>query len=294
MKLMSVLSGKGFVMYNKQLAKTVSVNAAIIFGQLCASYESFNRKGMLTIKNKKEYFFLTSEKLQEETALTYKQQLKAVKDLEQVGYIETKIMGVPSKKYFYITDKIVQELFNEGKFSSDKKEDLGSTSNQEAIIQKVTPSYDQMESLGVLKGNGKPVQKGSSIKEKNKKEKTKNKISSNNREIIDKELSEKYPDRPFEEIKKEILNDDTLIITTDKQYSSLMNYRLKNWKPLKKRSYVKNKSIIRKELVPDWLHKREKNEDEKTKMNDQQFELEKLKLEAELKELALELNRSSH
>jgi len=295
MKLMSALSGKGFVMYNKQLAKLVSVNAAIIFGQLCASYESFNGKGMLTIKDKKEYFFLTSETLQEETALTYKQQLKAIKDLEQVGYIETKIMGVPSKKYFYITDKIVQELFNEGKSSSDKKEDLESTSNQEAVIQKVTPSYDQMESLGVLKGNGKPVQKGSSIKEKNKKEKTKNKISSsNNREIIDKELSEKYPDRPFEEIKKEIFNDDTLIITTDKQYSSVMNYRLKNWKPLKKRSYVKNKSIIRKELVPDWLHKREKNEDEKTKMDDKQFELEKLKLEAELKELALELNRSSH
>ncbi|USL25090.1 hypothetical protein [Priestia megaterium] len=174
MKLMSVLSGKGFVMYNKQLAKTVSVNAAIIFGQLCASYESFNGKGMLTIKDKKEYFFLTSETLQEETALTYKQQLKAVKDLEQAGYIETKIMGVPSKKYFYITDKIVQELFNEVNSSSDKKEDLENTSNQEAVVQKVTPRYDQTENLVMLKEKGKPVQKGSSIKEKNKKEKDKN------------------------------------------------------------------------------------------------------------------------
>ncbi|MFE4030123.1 hypothetical protein ACFX4N_28695 [Priestia sp. YIM B13551] len=174
MKLMSVLSGKGFVMYNKQLAKTVSVNAAIIFGQLCASYESFNGKGMLTIKDKKEYFFLTSETLQEETALTYKQQLKAVKDLEQAGYIETKIMGVPSKKYFYITDKIVQELFNEVNSSSDKKEDLENTSNQEAVVQKVTPRYDKKENLVMLKEKGKPVQKGSSIKEKNKKEKDKN------------------------------------------------------------------------------------------------------------------------
>ncbi|MED4238954.1 hypothetical protein [Priestia megaterium] len=175
MKLMSILSGQGFVMYNKQLAKSVSVNAAIIFGQLCASYESFNSKGMITVKDAKEYFFLTSDTLEEETALTYKQQLKAVKDLEKVGYIETKIMGVPSKKYFFITDKIVQELFNEVNSSSDKREDLESTSNREAVVQKVTPSYDERGTLGMLKGNGKPVQKGSSIKKKNKKEKDKNK-----------------------------------------------------------------------------------------------------------------------
>ncbi|MGI1801835.1 hypothetical protein ACRPLQ_25460 [Priestia sp. TRN 1309] len=174
MKLMSVLSGKGFVMYNKQLAKSVSVNAAIIFGQLCASYESFNGKGMITVKDNKEYFFLTSDTLQEETALTYKQQLKAVKDLEQAGYIETKIMGVPSKKYFYITDKIVQELFDEVNSSSDKREDLEITTKPEAVVKKVTPSYDERENLGIPKGHSKPVQKGSSIKKKNKKEKDKN------------------------------------------------------------------------------------------------------------------------
>ncbi|WP_280559005.1 hypothetical protein [Priestia megaterium] len=175
MKLMSILSGQGFVMYNKKLAKSVSVNASIIFGQLCASYESFSSKGMITVKDAKEYFFLTSDTLEEETALTYKQQLKAIKDLEQAGYIETKIMGVPSKKYFYITDKIVQELFDEAKFSSDEREDLQNAESQESVRQKVTPSYDKKETLGVPKGNGKPIQKGSSIKKKNKKEKDKNK-----------------------------------------------------------------------------------------------------------------------
>ncbi|WP_394510010.1 hypothetical protein [Priestia aryabhattai] len=172
---MSILSGQGFVMYNKQMAKSVSVNAAIIFGQLCASYESFNSKGMITVKGAKDYFFLTSDTLEEETALTYKQQLKAIKDLEQAGYIATKIMGVPSKKYFYITDKIVRELFDEAKFSSDKRADLESTPDQGALGQKVTPSYDERETLGMPKGNSKLVQKGSSIKKKNKKEKDKNK-----------------------------------------------------------------------------------------------------------------------
>lgn len=71
--------------------------------------KAYSNKGMLTVKDEKEYFFLTSETLEEETALSYKQQLKAIKGLEQVGYIETKVMGVPSKKYFCITDKIVQD-----------------------------------------------------------------------------------------------------------------------------------------------------------------------------------------
>ncbi|MGG3671340.1 hypothetical protein ABES96_09030 [Bacillus nitratireducens] len=174
MKLMSLLSGKGFVMYNKELAHSVSVNGAIIFGQLCSSYESFGSKGMLTVKEEKEYFFLTSDTLEEETALSYKQQLKAIKELEQAGYIETKVMGVPSKKYFCITDKIVQDFLSEVNPSSDKREDLNVPTNPEISQQEEDLRYAQRETLGLPKGNGKPVQKGSTIKKKNKKEQDKN------------------------------------------------------------------------------------------------------------------------
>ena len=55
---------------------------------------------MLTIKDGKEYYFLTSEVIEEETALTYKQQSKAIKDLEEAGYIETVIMGQPAHHVF--------------------------------------------------------------------------------------------------------------------------------------------------------------------------------------------------
>lgn len=180
MKLISVLSGNGFVMYNKELAHTVSVNGAIIFGQLCSSYESFGSKGMLTIKEEKEYFFLTSETLEEETALSYKQQLKAIKELEQAGYIETKVMGVPSKKYFCITDKIVQDLLSEVNPSSDEREDLDVSINPETVQQESESSLSKRETLGLPKGNGKLVQKGSTIKKKNKKEQDKDNIIVNN------------------------------------------------------------------------------------------------------------------
>lgn len=172
MKLMSVLSGNGFVMFNKELAHEVSVNASIIFGQLCSSYESFGSKNMLTVRERKEYFFLTSETLEKETALTYKQQLKAAKELESFGYIETRVMGVPSKKYFHITDKIRQELL--GNPRTAKREDLNISTNQEGRDIKEISSYSKREYLGDPKGNGKPVQKGSTIKKKNKKEQNNN------------------------------------------------------------------------------------------------------------------------
>ncbi|QJX76982.1 helix-turn-helix domain-containing protein [Priestia megaterium] len=129
------------------------------------------------------------------------------------------------------------------------------------------------------------------------KEKTKiikSKISSSdNREIIDRELNKKYYDTPFEKIKNNLLNDETLIIKTSAQYKSLLEYRLMNWKACKKNSCVKNKQIIRKEMVPNWLHKRHENQSKDIKMSEREFEIEKLKLEAELKELSVSLSSRS-
>ncbi|WHY87566.1 hypothetical protein QNH39_06980 [Neobacillus novalis] len=169
LNLMSVLSGKGFVMYNKELAHKVSVNGAIIFGQLCSSYESFGSKGMLTIRDNKEYFFLTIETLDEETALSYKQQMKAVKDLEDAGYIETRNMGVPQKRHFHITIKIVKELLS----SSDKREELNTPPNPDSSPSRSTFNLDQRERLELPKGDDNNCQKVSNIKKKNKKEKIK-------------------------------------------------------------------------------------------------------------------------
>lgn len=166
-------------MYNKELAHSVSTNGAIVFGQLCSSYESFGSKDMLTIKDEKEYFFLTSEALEGETALTYKQQLKAIKDLEREGYIETRLMGVPSKKFFHITNKIVDELFSEVNPRSDKREGLDTS----RVAGR--SSLDKRENLDMTKGKTKPDQKGN-LKINNKKEQCKdinnlvNKDSANN------------------------------------------------------------------------------------------------------------------
>ncbi|WP_019157267.1 hypothetical protein [Robertmurraya massiliosenegalensis] len=180
MNLLSILGGNAFVMFNKDIAREVSVNASIIFGQLCSSYESFKNKEMITNKNGKEYFYLTSETIEEETALTYKQQLKAIKDLEEAGYIETLIMGQPARKYFHITDKIFEQF----QVSSDKKEDLKKENKEEKTDEPLETQgkgifdensrYDKREIQGFPKEQGKPFHLGMAYKNINKKEIYKN------------------------------------------------------------------------------------------------------------------------
>ena len=154
MKLLSLISGKGFVMYSKVIAKEVSVNASIVFGQLCSSYESFSSKNMLTIRGGKEYFFLTSDTLEKETSLTYKLQLKATKELEEHGFIETKVMGVPSKKFFHITNQIEKTFLLEGnpRYAQKEKLDLSKNKNIPSYSPTGTPKCSHGAFLAIPKG----------------------------------------------------------------------------------------------------------------------------------------------
>lgn len=157
MKLTSILSGDGFVMYNKQLARLVSSNGAIIFGQLCSSYESFDSKNMLINIDGKEYFFLTTKVIKEETSLGYKKQATAIKELENYGLIETFLGGIPAKKHFHITDKIVDLFMSNTSYT--KKEKL------------MPKSFDKMDKQECTIGQRQHDPNGSCIKENNKKKK---------------------------------------------------------------------------------------------------------------------------
>jgi len=123
-------------------------------------------------------------------------------------------------------------------------------------------------------------------KETNEKLINKN-ISSSPRDFIDDKLREKYNNVPFDEVKNEMLN-DTVIVDTDKQYKSLLEYRLKNWKPkqTKRRRVVRN---VREEMVPKWLQTNDENAVAKDLSVNNDFEAEKEKIKEELMQLEAEL-----
>ncbi|MGG0309553.1 replication protein [Priestia megaterium] len=113
------------------------------------------------------------------------------------------------------------------------------------------------------------------------------KISSSSRDFIDERLREKYNNVPFDEVKSELLN-DTVIVDTDKQYNSLLEYRLKHWKPkqIKRKRVVRN---AREKMVPKWLQTNDENGVAKDLPVNNDFEAEKEKIKKELMQLEAEL-----
>lgn len=177
MELLKLISGQGFVMYSKLIARKVSANASIIYGQLASSHESFGNKNMLTKIHGKEYFFLTADVIEIETSLTYRQQTKAIKELEEFGLIKTVLRGVPAKKHFHLTDQI-QDLFISNS-SYDKSAELDKTDDS---------SIDKRLKLELTKEQHKNEQNVPCIKKNKEKEQYKennNLLTIVNREIAD-------------------------------------------------------------------------------------------------------------
>lgn len=190
--------------------------------------------------------------------------ITVIQELEEIGLIE--VIRTPGKANQYILND-----YFEVSASLLSEED---TSAKIAPVQKL---HDTSAKIAPV-----PVQ-NLHTKTKTKKLKTKNKISSSVRDSIDSKLREKYSNAPFDDIKNEMLN-DSVTVDTDKQYKSLLEYRLKHWKP----KQGKKQSVTRKEIVPKWLNdKDEVANGSKTLSND--FEAEKEKIKAELLQLDADL-----
>lgn len=89
------------------------------------------------------------------------------------------------------------------------------------------------------------------------------------REMVDTKLKEQYSHithEQFEEVKTELLADETVTINTIKQYQALLTYRLNNWKPRstnKRKNFSKKYSNSRQVMTtPKWFDDRNKAPEE--------------------------------
>lgn len=74
-------------------------------------------------------------------------------------------------------------------------------------------------------------------------------------ELLDKALKQDYPNVPFDDIRAELISDETAVINTIKQYHAMLEYRLKNYKPKKqaKQPQFKAKRSTYVEATPEWF-----------------------------------------
>jgi len=102
-----LLSSTAFLIVNKQLAKQVGLKGAVLLADLISKEEYFISKGMTD-----GWFFNTAKNIESDTSLTSHQQRKAIKNLKDLGIIETKVVGIPAKQHFKIIENKLLSYFN--------------------------------------------------------------------------------------------------------------------------------------------------------------------------------------
>jgi len=105
----SLLAQGGFFMVNKKLAKSTSIEAALLLSDLISKRQYFLVNGDLSKTN--GWFFNSQENIELDTTLTPHQQRKAIDLLIKDGYLQVKKMGMPATNYFFLFDvKILEDL----------------------------------------------------------------------------------------------------------------------------------------------------------------------------------------
>jgi len=80
--------------FNISIAKAIGLHETLVLMEIADAEQAFDG----------EDFFLTYEHISENTTLSEKQIRRAVKNLKDLGIIQTQMKGVPAKQYFYIVN----------------------------------------------------------------------------------------------------------------------------------------------------------------------------------------------
>lgn len=118
MDILDLLRADGSIVVNKKLARKIGLDQAIIYSELVSMYKFYKAQNKLIDG---EWFYCTIESLEANTTLKKDKQNRAINELVKLGLIETKRMGLPARRYFRITNGILDLI--EIKFSQNAKSD---------------------------------------------------------------------------------------------------------------------------------------------------------------------------
>jgi len=103
-----LLSLSAFLVLNKELARRVGLNSAILLSDLISKEEYFISNGATD-----GWFFNTEANIERDTTLTPYQQRKCLKTLKTEGLIEIKRKGIPAKQFFKINEEQVVKFLKD-------------------------------------------------------------------------------------------------------------------------------------------------------------------------------------
>lgn len=121
--LVELLSIDGYIPVNKELARLVGLDEAILLGELVSEYRYWKNNDGLTTDG---YFYSTIENIEKNTTLNEFAQRKAVKHLCNLDIIKTERRDIPAKRFFFIDFDMLENILLNTKLetSSLKIKDL--------------------------------------------------------------------------------------------------------------------------------------------------------------------------
>ena len=153
MNVLQLLASSNFLTVNMAIAKQVGNDAAILLAELASSQVYFERAGQLTEDG---MFFETVDQVEEATNLSKYQQAKAIKKLEEVGVLRSKVRGVPAKRYFCIDGEKAAGLV-------DNKKSKNLTAGGQKTLPQEVKKLDRNYKRITIKENNKRIIKGSPV-----------------------------------------------------------------------------------------------------------------------------------
>lgn len=109
----ATLFKESFIHINRALLRALNGDAyaSIVLGELVSKYNYFKEKGDLV----DEWFFQTILDIESSIGVNEYLQRRALKSLEEKGFIQTKRRGNPPRRYFYIAFEEIARVVLEGK-----------------------------------------------------------------------------------------------------------------------------------------------------------------------------------
>jgi hypothetical protein len=154
MSILKLIASSSFITVNKDIARKLSLESAVLFGDLASAQVYWNERE----QSSDVWFFRTRDTIEHETTLKKRKQLSAYRKLTDNNLIKEKISGVPAKKYYLIDDECLENL-------------------NTLLLQNETPDRCKTEQLNVAKQN-----------DINKNKENKNKVSNKlNKKTIKKD-----------------------------------------------------------------------------------------------------------
>lgn len=119
MILQKILGQSAFWIVNKEIAKNIGIEPAVLLADLIDKHSYFETRNELDDDG---YFYNTSENIESSTSLNYHAQKRCLKTLNDVGYVETKLKGIPAKLHFKVVENKILIFLNTGIQTNVKQE----------------------------------------------------------------------------------------------------------------------------------------------------------------------------